>query len=273
MPDRLDTYRRKRDPGRTPEPFGAARGDAGGVRLFVVQQHAARRLHWDFRLELHGTLRSWAVPKGPSANPTDRRMAVEVEDHPVEYADFEGIIPAGNYGAGPVIVWDRGWWRALGDPDAGYEDGKLLFELGGYKLRGEWTLVRTRSAREWLLLKHRDAWADPRGARPFADVSVLSGRSLEELVSGPARFTAALARAGEAGAPRRAIPAGEGPMLAEPAEAPFSADGWLFELKYDGYRLLAWKEGARVTLRYRKGGDATALYPEVARAVAALPVE
>ncbi len=273
MADRLDSYRRKRDPGRTPEPFGTVRPDSG-ARLFVVQQHAARRLHWDFRLELHGTLRSWAVPKGPSADPAQKRMAVEVEDHPIEYADFEGTIPAGSYGAGSVILWDRGWWRAVEDPDAGYEAGKLLFELGGYKLRGEWTLVRTRSAREWLLLKHRDAWADPGSSRPFPDVSILSGRTLEEVASGTPRVAAALARAEADGAPRSALHPGEvGPMLAQPTDAPFRAEGWLFELKYDGYRLLAWKEGASVTLRYRRGGDATALFPEVARSVAALPVE
>jgi bifunctional non-homologous end joining protein LigD len=274
LSDRLDSYRRKRDPDRTPEPFGAVRPGAGSARRFVVQQHAARRLHWDFRLELHGTLRSWAVPKGPSADPSEKRMAVEVEDHPIEYADFEGVIPAGSYGAGPVIVWDRGWWRAAEDPDAGYEEGKLLFELGGYKLRGEWTLVRTRSAREWLLLKHRDAWADPGASRPFPDVSVLSGRTLEEVATGTPRVAAALEGAERSGAPRRPLrPEEAGPMLAQPAEAPFRAEGWLFELKYDGYRLLAWKEGKRVTLRYRRGGDATALFPEVARAVGALPVE
>ena len=155
MPGRLDRYRKLRDPGRTPEPFGPAgrpstgpgRPVEGAARLFVVQKHAARRLHWDFRLELGGTLRSWAVPKGPSADPAEKRMAVEVEDHPVEYAQFEGIIPAGNYGAGAVILWDRGTWRAVdGEPEEGLREGKLVFTLEGYKLRGEWTLVRTRKA-------------------------------------------------------------------------------------------------------------------------------
>lgn len=274
MPDRLDRYRQKRDPARTPEPFGAVRPGDGGARLFVVQQHAARRLHWDFRLELHGTLRSWAVPRGPSADPAERRMAIEVEDHPIEYADFEGQIPAGSYGAGSVIVWDRGWWRAVEDPDAGYEVGKLLFELGGYKLRGEWTLVRTRAPKEWLLLKHRDAFADPGGAHPLRPESVLSGRTLEELAAGSVRATAAIERAAGLGAPRRPVGLqGAGLMLAEPTEEPFRADGWLFELKYDGYRLLAQKDGGHAALRYRGGGDATALFPEVARAVAALPVE
>jgi bifunctional non-homologous end joining protein LigD len=274
VPDRLDRYRRKRDPGTTPEPFGAARAGGAGGQLFVVQQHAARRLHWDFRLELHGTLRSWAVPKGPSADPAEKRMAIEVEDHPIEYADFEGTIPPGSYGAGSVIVWDRGWWRAVEDPDEGYEKGKLLFELGGYKLRGEWTLVRTRAAKEWLLLKHRDAFADPGSTRPFAATSVLSGRTLEEVASGAPRVAAALARAEALGARRRTVGAGgAGLMLAEPADQPFRRDGWLFELKYDGYRLLAEKAGGAAALRYRGGGEATRLFPEVARAVAALPVE
>src|SRR5512147_2254563 len=185
MPDRLDRYRQKRDPRRTPEPFGRPGPVAPpeGLRLFVVQEHAARRLHWDFRLELDGTLRSWAVPKGPSADPADKRMAVEVEDHPIEYADFEGTIPAGNYGAGAVIVWDRGAWRPVGDPAQGLEQGKLVFELRGYKLHGE-----------WLLLKHRgDAFAGP--GRPFPEESVLSGRLLEEVAQGSGRAAAALAEA------------------------------------------------------------------------------
>jgi bifunctional non-homologous end joining protein LigD len=274
LADRLERYRRRRDPARTPEPFGAARPGGVGGRLFVVQQHAARRLHWDLRLELHGTLRSWAVPKGPSADPAERRMAIEVEDHPIEYADFEGLIPPGSYGAGPVIVWDRGWWRPIEDPDDGYASGKLLFELGGYKLRGEWTLVRTRAAREWLLLKHRDAFADPGSARPFPAASVLSGRTLEEVAAGAPRVGAALARAAALGAPRRAVGLrGAGLMLAEPADAPFRREGWLFELKYDGFRLLAGKSGGAAALRLRGGGEASDRFPEVLRALAALPVE
>jgi bifunctional non-homologous end joining protein LigD len=280
VPDRLDRYRRKRDPSRTPEPFGPSR--AGGIgpdaaRLFVVQKHAARRLHWDFRLELGGTLRSWAVPKGPSADPADKRMAVEVEDHPIEYADFEGIIPAGNYGAGAVIVWDRGAWWPVGDPEDGLAKGKLVFRLAGYKLRGEWTLVRTRRTQgdktEWLLLKHRgDAFAGP--DRPFEEPSVLSGRTLEEVAAGTSRADAALVEAERLGAPERAL--GEAdlrPMLCEPADAPFDGDAWLFELKYDGYRLAARRAGTAVHLRYRSGADATALFPEVAKAVEMLPVD
>ncbi len=265
-----------RDPGRTPEPFGRPGGDPLlAPRLFVVQKHAARRLHWDFRLELGGTLRSWAVPKGPSYDPADKRMAVEVEDHPIEYADFEGTIPAGNYGAGAVIVWDRGTWTPVGgDPYEGLEKGKLVFELSGYKLRGEWTLVRTRpqgGKQQWLLMKHRgDAWAGP--GRTLAQESVLSGRLLEEVAAGTDREAAAAAEAKRLGAKARALSKADlRPMLAEQADAPFSDPGWLFELKYDGYRMLAVREGARARLLYRSGDDATALFPEVVKAVEMLP--
>src|SRR5512133_495646 len=205
-----------RDPGRTPEPFGRPGGDPLlAPRLFVVQKHAARRLHWDFRLERGGTLRSWAVPKGPSYAPADKRMAVEVEDHPIEYANFEGTIPAGNYGAGAVIVWDRGTWTPVGDPFEGLEKGKLVFQLSGYKLRGEWTLVRTRRAQggkqEWLLLKHRgDAWTGP--GRELPQESVLSGRLLEVVAAGTDRQAA---RAREGGPPPHARRGRRGPVLGE----------------------------------------------------------
>ena len=139
----LEKYRQKRSADSTPEPFG--RGGENRPHLFVVQKHAATRLHWDFRLEWAGVLKSWAVPQGPSADPADKRLAVEVEDHPVEYADFEGVIPDGNYGAGEVIVWDQGRWTPLADLDEGLKKGKLLFELHGYKLRGTWTLVRMKT--------------------------------------------------------------------------------------------------------------------------------
>src|SRR5499425_273276 len=154
----LHEYRQKRNPERTPEPFGGPRG-AGG-RLFVIQKHAARRLHYDLRFEMDGVLKSWAVPKGPSLRAEEKRLAVHVEDHPVEYADFEGVIPAGNYGAGAVIVWDRGRWVPVTDPDETFESGKLHFMLHGYKLRGEWILVRTkRGPKDWLLFKRKDDWS------------------------------------------------------------------------------------------------------------------
>src|SRR6266550_7332390 len=140
--DTLSTYRAKRSTDRTPEPFGTVSPVAGN--LFVVHKHAARQLHFDLRLEMDGVLRSWAVPKGPSYNTADKRLAVLVEDHPLEYGDFEGLIPEGNYGAGAVIVWDRGQWLPVGDPAEGLAKGKLLFELRGIKLHGMWTLVKLK---------------------------------------------------------------------------------------------------------------------------------
>jgi len=278
--DPLARYRSRRAASRTPEPFGAVHRGATGAApdpggQFVVQKHAARRLHYDFRLELSGVLKSWAVPQGPSADPADRRLAVAVEDHPVEYADFEGIIPPGEYGAGPVIVWDRGAWRPVEDPVAGLARGKLLFTLHGYKLRGEWTLVRTkRDPKEWLLIKHRDREADPGRKRPPSEASVLSGLTLEELREGPARAGRLAEEAARLGArPGRIDLAAVRPMLAESREKPFSAPGWLFELKWDGYRALAAREAGEARLRYRSGADATATWPEVARAVRALPFE
>ena len=280
MSDRLERYRRKRDPERTPEPFGDGRprpAGAGAPLLFVVQKHAARRLHWDFRLELGGTLRSWAVPRGPSADPADKRLAVPTEDHPLEYADFEGLIPPGNYGAGAVIVWDRGTWLPVGDPERGLEAGDLKLELRGYKLRGGFALVRTRRGapgkQEWLLLKHRDAFADPRGEGAYGQESVLSGRTVEEVAAGHGRAEEAVAEAARLGAPRRRLaPSEERPMLSEARDAAFTREGWIFELKYDGYRMLARREGARALLRYRSGQDASRLWPEVARAIETLPV-
>ncbi len=282
MPDRLTPYREKRDPRRTPEPFGPGRPRAavGPAPLrFVVQMHRARRLHWDFRLELGGTLRSWAVPRGPSADPQDRRMAIEVEDHPVEYADFEGVIPPGNYGAGAVIVWDQGTWEPEGDPEEALAAGKMVFQLRGRKLRGEWTLVRTRGEEgkkpQWLLMKHRgDACADPGGRHPFSPASVLSGRTVEEVAAGTSRAAEAVDEAVHLGAPpRRLLPEDERPMLATAGDAPFSRQGWLFEVKHDGYRVVARREGGEVTLRYRSGDVSTSLFPEVAKAVGMLPVD
>lgn len=174
--DPLSEYRTKRSAERTPEPFGRR------VRVlsqrFVVQQHAARALHYDFRLEMDGVLRSWAIPKGPSPDPRDKRLAVRVEDHPLDYVDFEGVIPEGNYGAGAVIVWDRGVWVPLNDPAEGLIKGKLLFELKGYKLRGKWTLLKTRRGeKDWLMIKEKDGYTSDQGSEAFAEDSILSGRA------------------------------------------------------------------------------------------------
>ena len=181
--DSLSKYRAKRSPDRTPEPFGPVSPVPGN--LFVVHKHAARNLHFDLRLEMDGVLRSWAVPKGPTYDQAEKRLAVKVEDHPLEYGDFEGVIPAGNYGAGGVIVWDRGEWVPLEPWREGLEKGKLLFELKGYKLHGKWTLVKIKkSERDWLLIKERDAWMKAPGeADEFPEESVLSGLTVEEIKS------------------------------------------------------------------------------------------
>src|SRR5688572_4632728 len=159
MAGSLAQYRKKRDFQITSEPRGEI-ARPGKALAFVIQKHAASRLHYDFRLELDGTLKSWAVPKGPSLDPKVKRMAVHVEDHPLSYASFEGVIPKGEYGAGTVIVWDRGTWTPVGDPRAGYRAGKLKFDLEGEKLRGRWNLVRMRGKGErqepWLLIKEQD---------------------------------------------------------------------------------------------------------------------
>src|ERR1700710_2997265 len=165
MADKLAVYHRKRDFAATPEPKGAVAGRHRELS-FVIQKHAARRLHYDFRLELDGTLKSWAVPKGPSLDPADKRLAVHVEDHPIEYGGFEGVIPEGHYGAGNVQIWDRGTWQPIGDAEKSYRAGKLKFRLDGEKLHGAWTLVRTRlpgsgDKEQWLLIKERDEVARP----------------------------------------------------------------------------------------------------------------
>lgn len=274
--ERLAPYRRKRSADRTPEPFGAAGRPSRALR-FVVQQHAARRLHYDFRLEWRGVLLSWAVPRGPSLDPRVKRLAIRVEDHPVDYADFEGVIPKGNYGAGPVIVWDRGRWIPRSDPEAGLREGKLLFDLEGMKLRGRFTLVRTRrggeEGREWLLIKKRDAHARANG-EALDDRSVLSGLTLAERAQGSPPLAATLARLEHAGTPPgRVDPARVRPMLAFPSEAPFSRPGWLFEVKYDGYRVIAAREGNRVSLFTRTGRRMEKGFPEVAAALRTFPAE
>ncbi len=270
---RLEDYRAKRSASSTGEPFS---GDASaGGRLFVVQKHKASSLHWDLRLEMGGVLVSWAVPKGPSPNQSDKRLAVHVEDHPLEYADFEGVIPADNYGAGPSIVWDRGCWRPVGDPADGMDKGKLLFDLHGYKLRGRWTLIRTKGgeANHWLLVKESDAYEDPDGrTEDYPDDSILSGLTVEQLgrggdVGGPIRERCRRLGAEESAVDAEAVAL----MHAESTAAAFSRDGWVFELKYDGYRLLGERRGREARLLSRNGNDLTRTFPEVARALGGLP--
>jgi len=276
----LKSYRDKRLADATPEPFGRVLTPATG-RLFVVQQHRASHLHFDLRLEMDGVLRSWAVPKGPSAHMKNKRFAALVEDHPLDYANFEGNIPEGNYGAGQVIVWDQGTWSPVGDPHEGLNKGKLLFDLHGFKLHGRWTLVRmsggrhpskaAAEGREWLLIKEQDRFEGDE--RTFSDRSVLSGLTVEQMQA-PARVGRRLL----ASARRlRNVRAATGkpairPMLASAGEA-FDHPHWLFELKYDGYRLLIDKDADTLVLRSRNGHDLTRRFPEIARAAARLPLD
>jgi bifunctional non-homologous end joining protein LigD len=287
-PDFSD-YRARRTTDTTPEPFGEteispAPAALDRPRLFVIQKHAARHLHYDLRLEISGALHSWALPKGISIDPEDKRGAFETEDHPLEYADFEGIIPSGNYGGGAVIVWDRGFFFPLEDPEAGLASGKLLFELKGYKLVGLWTLVRTKkNVKEWLLIKKPPGWAARSGygdrvlhdgalPAPPGEESILSGLTVEELAGGPAKAEAIRGELAALGAVAQPVAVDSVEVMKpETAARPFSASGWTFELKYDGFRMLAAREDGRPRLLYRSGHDATDLFPDLARAVAALP--
>ena len=289
----LETYKRKRDFSRTPEP-PAGRRSSGNLR-FVVQKHAARRLHYDFRLEIDGVLKSWPVPKGPSLDPNEKRLAVMVEDHPMDYATFEGVIAHGNYGAGQVIVWDSGvyspdeggvlWFGNREEADErmreGLEAGKLSFTLRGRKLRGSWTLVRTsRSPKDWLLIKHRDRYADPDCDVLMDDRSVQSGLTIEELKAGrlpdlssravPGRTPAKTRQAGETGK-KAAFPSKIKPMLARLVDEPFSRSGWLFEPKLDGFRAIAFLRQGDVRLRSRTGIDLTERFPELVDELATQP--
>jgi bifunctional non-homologous end joining protein LigD len=287
----LEKYREKRSPDRTPEPFGNGANGRGerGNGMFVVQKHAARSLHYDFRLEMEGVLRSWAVPKGPSLNPADKRLAVMVEDHPVEYGNFEGRIPEGNYGAGAVIVWDRGTYRVIdpheGDAADAVRAGKLDLEMHGFKLRGAYALVRTRgqpqrrssdSKEQWLLIKKRDEYASSDDVAEKHPRSVLSGLTLEEMRAGGGLGEAAARELTRIDAPalQAEYVASSFPLtLAKTADDPFDSKDWIFELKYDGVRALAIRDGENVRLFGRNQRDITRRYPEVTLALAALPFE
>ncbi len=273
--DDLAAYRAKRSPDRTPEPFGPVSPVPGN--LFVVHKHAARNLHFDLRLEMDGVLRSWAVPKGPTYDQAEKRLAVKVEDHPLEYGDFEGVIPAGNYGAGGVIVWDRGEWVPLEPWREGLEKGKLLFELKGYKLHGKWTLVKIKkSERDWLLIKERDSYLIAPGASDnFSEDSVLSGLTVEEIKSGdgPGAAICKALEQEEKAVRVRVDPKKVEPMHCETRDDAFTDDDWLFELKLDGYRLIASKCKGEALLLTRNGNDYTSVFPEVARAIRAMPYD
>ena len=242
--DALAPYHRKRDFSRTPEPSSQG-GRAGGsaARLsFVIQKHHATRLHYDFRLELDGTLKSWAVPKGPSLDPSVKRMAVQVEDHPLSYGGFEGTIPAGNYGAGRVILWDRGEWEPVGDPHEGLAKGDLKFNLYGHKLQGRWVLVRIKGKGDekqppWLLIKERDSHVRPESEYDVLEAMPDSVAGLPKTKDAGAAARGAKKKADKPAAkaklpPRAALPATFSPQLATLVDAPPQpAADWLYELK------------------------------------------
>lgn len=279
----LQTYHHKRDFSKTPEPRGR-KSAADHEPIFVVQKHAASRLHYDLRLELGGVLKSWAVPKGPSLDPGERRLAVHVEDHPLEYASFEGSIPEGEYGGGEVIVWDRGTWSTEGSAAKALKKGKLTFELHGEKLNGGWTLARMGGRQDednWLLIKRRDAQAaaeaeDIVEARPE---SVVSGKTISEKPkrkrarTTPADFKKELeSRLAASGAAEEALPREIAPQLATSADAPPQGERWLHELKYDGYRLLTYFDHSKVRLISRNGKDWTKRFAPLAEELRRLPV-
>jgi bifunctional non-homologous end joining protein LigD len=267
---KLEEYRRKRHFDKTPEPAGEDSGLAM-ENVFVVQKHAARRLHYDFRLAIGGTLVSWAVPKGPSQNAADKRLAVQTEDHPLEYGGFEGKIPEGSYGAGTVMLWDRGTFQLEGDANAAKQlaRGEIKFSLNGEKLRGSFALVKLKNSEkgnEWLMIKHKDAAEDPSWDIEAHDGSVLTGLTLDEIAAEaqPKRGPIPLNVSDIEDARKSAMPSRLLPMLATLTDEAFSDPNWLFEIKWDGVRALAWIEDGKYKLRARSGNDITPQYPELA---------
>ncbi|WJR77170.1 DNA ligase D [Bradyrhizobium sp. NP1] len=307
----LSTYRKKRDFEKTDEPTGEVRVASAKHRRFVIQKHAATRLHYDFRLEFDGVFKSWAVTRGPSLDPRDKRLAVEVEDHPLDYGDFEGTIPKGQYGGGTVQLWDRGYWES-DDPERGYKKGDLKFTLDGEKLHGSWVLVRMRRDRDggkrtnWLLIKHRDEFAREGKANDILDEdrSVASGRTMEEIAAGKGRApkpfmlakngraradavwqsnrgeaaearakTRAGAAAPKAVAPKKvaAMPDFVAPELCTLVDLPPSGEAWGHEIKFDGYRVQLRVEDGEATLKTRKGLDWTDKFKSIAKQALKLP--
>ncbi|AOF93232.1 DNA ligase D [Sinorhizobium sp. RAC02] len=307
--DKLSTYKSKRNFKQTQEPSGSAAVRQANQLRFIVQKHDATRLHYDLRLELDGVFKSWAVTKGPSLDPHDKRLAVEVEDHPLDYGDFEGTIPKGQYGGGTVMLWDRGYWEPEGNksPEEALKKGDLKFMLHGMRLSGSFVLVRMRNDRDggkrtnWLLIKHHDEHAvDENGAAILDEnmTSVASGRKMEQIAAGKGRYPVAFMTAsGEVEADavwdskhglaaderkKRArkdvatstaadLPDFIPPQLCQTLERPPAGDNWLHEIKFDGYRIQMRVADGGVTLKTRKGLDWTAKYPEIAEAAAALP--
>jgi len=285
----LEKYWQKRDLEKSGEPSPEAKGREGPL-IFVVQEHNARRLHFDFRLEVDGVLKSWAVPKGPSPDPNQKRLAAMVEDHPIEYASFEGSIPKGEYGAGEVIVWDYGTYspdeegkllfmdreKAQSGIRQGILSGKISFYLRGQKLKGSWTLVKMKGTeKDWLLIKHKDEYANPQAEIFDEGCSVLSGRTIEDIRAG-VEWDKAKGQLPDIenseGTRRVEFPAFVAPMLAGIADAPFSNEAWFFEPKLDGYRIIAGIRDSQVTLWSRRGIDVTNKYTSLTVPLRAQPV-
>jgi bifunctional non-homologous end joining protein LigD len=285
----LSEYERKRHFNTTPEPTAKLARGVGWS--YVVQKHAASHLHYDFRLELDGVLKSWAVPKGPSLDPAAKRLAMEVEDHPVEYGGFEGIIPQDEYGGGTVLLWDAGQWEPIGDPREGYIRGKLKFTLHGQKLSGGWSLIRTHNGKsgktnQWLLIKEQDdsaISAEKTDILIESPLSVVSRRSLKEIAASPDRVWASKKKAGANSIPSASArkPKAQSPDLEVARTAPLSrgveaplpsridvqlatltkdapdGDEWLHEIKFDGYRMICRIDGKKITFLSRNHQDWT----------------
>jgi len=305
--NKLKQYQAMRDFTQTAEPSGRGKVAASKALRFVIQKHAASHLHFDLRLEHHGTFRSWAVPKGPSLDPSDRRLAMEVEDHPLDYGDFEGTIPKGQYGGGTVMLWDRGYWA----PEKGFENigaalakGELKFVMEGGRMHGSWVIVRTKrdgkGRASWILIKHRDEGAkagNPDGPTD-ADRSIASGRTMAEIASGkgkaatpfmtaqgadagavwqsdrddsaPAGLTKPVKASAAKAKAAKVLPDFIEPQLTKPVDKPSSGPGWAHEIKFDGYRMQLRTEGGKAALRTRKGLDWSAKFPEITAAGAKL---
>jgi bifunctional non-homologous end joining protein LigD len=294
----LEDYERKRDFDETPEP-GPAVKSSPGSNLFVIQKHAARRLHYDVRLELDGTLKSWAVPKGPSLDPSEKHLAVHVEDHPLDYASFEGVIPKGQYGGGTVMVWDQGRWFPEGDaardPGAAYREGKLKFRLEGQKLRGRWMLLRLKprggdDKDNWLLFKERDEEAregDEAAVTTTSPDSAASGRSMDQIAADADRVWSSEGEigAGDAvgvlqesrdlaavpGVRKAPVPSLVEPQLATLVSDSPKGDDWLHEIKLDGYRVMCRIEDGTLQLLTRRGADWTSHFPTLLEPVKRVP--
>ena len=295
----LELYRKKRNFKTTPEPAGRVGKRRAKGLSFVIQKHRASHLHYDFRLELNGVLLSWAVPKGPSLDPADKRLAMHVEDHPLEYGDFEGVIPPKQYGSGTVLLWDRGTWTPVGDADAGYRQGKLKFTLDGEKLHGGWMLVRSHGGKyggdkSWLLIKERDEHARTGADAHVVDTepqSVASGRDLDAIAADPERVwqsnrsveenvrkgrvtrrKVGVAAGKIDGARKAALPDSMPAQLALLVDDAPDGDGWLHEIKFDGYRMLCRVSDGTCRMFSRNGKDWTDAFADIAAAVAKLPV-